>query len=239
MSHRFYVPPECFSDGEINFTTEQRNQIKNVLRLKPGSHVTVFDGSGRAFATIIDSAEHGTVQEISTPNVESKLHLTLVQSLPKGDKIELSLQKCTEIGVSEFIIAETSRTIPKIDAKKLPGRLHRWRSIVTEAAEQSGRVRVPKVSGILPFKEALKLTSDRTLRIMPWECEPDRLFSTMLRKMEAAETMVIFIGPEGGFSDEEAAAAQESGATTVSLGPRILRTETAAIVASTLALHSI
>lgn len=237
MSHRFYVPTAQIIDDQVTFSEEQRKQIKNVLRLGAGDIVKVFDGTGRELTTKLDAPDTGRIIETTSPDTESKIYLTLVQGIPKGDKIELILQKCTEVGVSEFLIVDTARSIPKIDSKRLEARLQRWRSIVIEAAEQSGRVRIPKVSGIIAFKDALKASSGSQIRVIAWESEREIALSSVLQTTDNLTNVMLFVGPEGGFTQEEVSTAQQLGISPVSLGPRILRTETAAIVASALVLY--
>lgn len=237
--HRFYVPPERISSRQVLFSASQAKQIANVLRLHAGDTVYVFDNTGKEYATkllAVDVPEvAGEITQVTHPKTEARLRLTLVQGLLKGDKIELILQKCTEIGVSAFIIAATARSVPKIPEDRLASRVERWRAIVREAAEQSGRVRVPDVRGIVPLEQAFSLTDGKG--IIAWEQEKDKDISPELLQAGSAESLTCFIGPEGGFSDEEVQAAAHSGIKPVSLGARILRAETAAIVTSALLIY--
>jgi len=237
--HRFYVPPERISYNQVLFSTNQAKQIANVLRLHVGDTVYVFDNSGKEYVAelaAVDGREVvGEITQVTHPKTEARLRLTLVQGLLKGDKIELILQKCTEIGVSAFIIATTARSVPKIPEERLVPRIERWQSIVREAAEQSGRVRVPDVRGIVPLEEAFSLTDGNG--IIAWEEEKDKDISPELLQAASTESLACFIGPEGGFSDEEVRAAVHSGIKPVSLGARILRAETAAIVTSALLIY--
>jgi 16S rRNA (uracil1498-N3)-methyltransferase len=236
MAHRFYVPPDRISDGAVTFTDEQRKQIKNVLRLSPGDNVNVFDGSGKEYATSLKSIGNEAVGEVVStcaPSTEPSMRITLVQGIPKGEKLEFILQKCTEIGVSEFIIVSTERSVPKISAQKLPSRLERWRAIAKEAAEQSGRVRVPSIEGVLTLKETFARYPHG---LIAWEKEAEHSIGEELRAGNREET-TLFIGPEGGFSAEEIDLAVRHGITPISLGRRILRTETAAIVGSAILIY--
>lgn len=235
MTHRFYVLPEFITNGCVRFTEDQSRQIRNVLRLRSKDGVAVFDGSGREYDVTLeqlDTPAIGRVVGTSEPNTEPEVCLTLVQGLPKGEKIELILQKCTEIGVSRFAIVETARSVPRIPPDRLRGRLERWRAIVKEAAEQSGRVKIPSLEGIHFLRTAFK--ECRGKGIIAWESEKEKYVTS---ELTGTSEITLFIGPEGGFTAEEIAAAAKSGITPVSLGPRILRTETAAIVASTLILN--
>lgn len=238
--HRFYVAPERISSDKVLFSANQARQITNVLRLRVGDIVYVFDNSGKEYATKLLAVGIpqvvGEITQVTYPKTEAGLRLTLVQGLLKGDKIELILQKCTEIGVSAFVIATTARSVPRIPKERLASRIERWQSIVREAAEQSGRVRVPEVRQIVPFEEALSLTDGEG--IIAWEREKDRGISPELLEAASANSLTCFIGPEGGFSEEEVQTAMDLGIKPVSLGARILRAETAAVVASTLLIYS-
>jgi 16S rRNA (uracil1498-N3)-methyltransferase len=211
--------------------------MRNVLRLLPGFEVRAFDGSGQEFVVELTEVGHsasGVVREILNPSTEPSIRLTLVQGLPKGEKTDFIFQKCTEIGVSEFILTETARSVARIPADRLEGRLERWRSIVREAAEQSGRVRLPEV-GLKSFKEAMKLPHG--VGIIAWEGERETTLSQVIVRLKTEEHITLFVGPEGGFTEEEIADARTAGIQPVSLGPRILRTETAAVVASALIIY--
>lgn len=223
------------------FTEDQRRQMRNVLRLHPGDMVAVFDGSGREYQTeitLLDQTQAaGKVLKSTTPDTEPRLRVTLIQGLPKGEKLELVLQKCTEIGVAEFLIVETERSVPHIPKDRLQSRLERWRSIVREAAEQSGRVRLPDVHGVIPFADALARVNKSVTNLIAWEKERDIFLSPDLPWLAGAREVSYFVGPEGGFTDEEIAKARLEGVIPVSLGPRTLRTETAAIVGAALMIY--
>jgi 16S rRNA (uracil1498-N3)-methyltransferase len=234
--HRFYVSPQSISEDTVTFTPEQSRQMKNVLRLRAEDEVAAFDGTGRELCvSLLEIGNQITGRIISTshPETEPSVKVTLVQGLPKGEKVEFILQKCTEVGVSAFVFVETARSVPRIPPERLKGRMERWRSIVKEAAEQSGRVCLPTVHGIIPFEEALKDLSGTGL--IAWEEERARTFHDALGN--ACREATIFIGPEGGWTPGEISLAEAAGVIPVSLGRRILRTETAAIVASALAIY--
>ncbi len=241
MANRFYVQPERILDYTVKFTADQGKQIRNVLRLRTNDNVRVFDGSGREFGVQLEevgAVVTGSIFETVSPGTEPNRRLTLVQALPKGEKLDWILQKCTEIGVSEFIFVDTARSITKISSEKLPQRIERWKAIVKEAAEQSGRVCLPTIAGVTSFSDALARTSDRGVGFIAWEGETERLLTTELSRVQDETDITCFIGPEGGFTQGEIRAAGNAGITPVSLGPRILRTETAAIVGSGLIIYS-
>lgn len=240
MSHRFFVPPECVSGNQVTFTENQRKQIRNVLRLHSGEIVYTLDNTGREYVTEIETLDGskalGRVVEVRFPATEPKMRLTLIQSMPKGEKLDLILQKCTEIGVAEFLIIETERTVARIPSEKIGARLDRWRAIVREAAEQSGRVLLPVVEGVLSFHEALARVTQYPAMIA-WEEERSPGLLTALRRFGSIGRAALLVGPEGGFTAGEVDEALAKGIVPVSLGPRTLRTETAAIVASALAIY--
>lgn len=243
MAHRFYVAEERISGDRICFTENQRNQIKNVLRLGPGETVLVFDGTGREFVAEIDridsSAARGQITAVTVPDVEPKIELTLIQSLPKGERLDFVLQKCTEVGVARFVIVYSSRSIPRLEKARLLRKLERWHSIVREAAEQSGRTRLPGVEGVFPFEKIASRVKDQDLAMIAWEGERQAQIQSELKCRPRARKVAIAVGPEGGFSPSEVQFATNSGVVPVSLGPRILRAETAAIVGAALAVYSL
>lgn len=243
MRHRFFVPAGRISGDQVSFTEDQRKQIRNVLRLRPGDIVVALDGSGREFLTEIrvldETRAVGRVLETTTPGTEPSLQLTLVQGLPKGEKTDLILQKCTEIGVAEFLIAEAARSVPRFAPGKVAGRLDRWRAIVREAAEQSGRTRLPSVDGVIPFGQALARVTNYDAAVIAWEEEKETSLLSALRRLEGANRIAYLVGPEGGFTATEVATARAEGVIPVSLGPRTLRTETAAIVGAAVIIYSL
>lgn len=240
MSHRFFVAPECVSENRVTFTEDQRKQLRNVLRLCPGEIVYILDNTGREYVTEIQALDGveavGRIVESRYPATEPVMRLTLVQAMPKGEKLDFILQKCTEIGVSEFLIIQTERTVARIPPEKVQTRLERWRAIVREAAEQSGRAFLPIVEGVLPFHEAVARVMKYPAAIA-WEEERSASLLNAVREIGSPHRAAVLIGPEGGFTAAEVDQARERGIIPVSLGPRTLRTETAAIVASALVIY--
>lgn len=178
---------------------------------------------------------------------EPSVFITILQGLPKGDKMDEVVRKNTEIGVSRFVPVVTERTVARPDPSGAARRVERWRRIAREASKQSGRQRVPEVLDIMGFQEALEQvasgngpdasTSDDRLIIMPWELERSRSIREVLRDRPGARNILVFVGPEGGFSREEVGRAVACGAITCGLGPRILRTETAGLVVASIILY--
>lgn len=241
MTHRFFVPADRISGELVCFTEDQRKQMRNVLRLRPGDVAAALDGTGREHLVKIrelSSTEAlGEITETRSPDTEPRVRLTLIQGMPKGEKLDFILQKCTEIGVSEFLITETARSVPRVPQAKLPGRLQRWNSIVREAAEQSGRTRLPDVQGIISFDDALARAKTCDAGVIAWEGEHETALLSELPRIRQARQAAYLIGPEGGFTEAEVEAARTRGIVPVSLGARVLRTETAAIVGAALIIY--
>ncbi len=241
--HRFYVPAALIREGCAQLSSEQQKQIKLVLRMKPGDTVLVFDGSGLEFRSELRSDGAGGVcarlVEGYRPDTEPPFRLTIVQGIPKGDRLEMILQKCTELGAAEFLIVQTERSVPRITGDKIGPKLERWRAIVKEAAEQSGRACLPAVDGVMTLRDALGRVKKRGPVLIAWEQQRGAELCTMLRRLKGESDIAMMIGPEGGYAPDEVNAAVEAGAVPVSLGTRILRTETAAIAASAILIHGL
>jgi 16S rRNA (uracil1498-N3)-methyltransferase len=237
---RFFVPPGAIEGVEASLPPELARRLAAVLRLKRGDRVVLADGRGRDYEVEITAltARSGAatvvVERPSPP--EPALELVLYQSLVRPQRFELVLEKGTELGVSRFVPLVSGRAQVKTEGGSQ--RAARWRRIVTEAAEQCGRGRVPVVDPPSAFLQAVR--SAPGLRLLPWEGERSRSLCAGLRGANPKpSTVSLFIGPEGGFSDEEAALAREAGCVAVSLGPRVLRSETAGIVAAALVMHEL
>jgi 16S rRNA (uracil1498-N3)-methyltransferase len=243
---RFFVPAGTVGGREVALPPELARRLARVLRLKRGDHVVLADGSGRDYEVELNevsarAASAVVVGERPSPP-EPALALVLYQSLVRPQRFELVLEKGTEIGVSRFVPLLSGRAQVKTGAGSQ--RAQRWRRIVGEAAEQCGRGRVPAVDPPMPFEEAVRSATPRRtgpgLRLIPWEGERSQSLRSYLRALEERPASVsLIIGPEGGFAEEEIELARRAGCVTVSLGPRILRSETAGIVAAALVMHEL
>lgn len=232
--HRFFVAPEQLSDGMVRITGEDARQIRVVLRLQPGEEIGVLDGSGREYRCVLESVRReeaiACVKEWVEPNGEPEIHITVVQSLAKGDKIEQVIQHGTEIGVSRFVLVQTRRSVVQLDGERGRARVDRWRRIAKEAAEQARRAIVPAVEGITSLQGALQSMDNTSILTL----HPDGntlSLAEWMRRSALSRRIAVVVGPEGGLTDEEVALCTRYGATSVSLMPRVLRTETAALVA--------
>lgn len=237
--HRFFIPPEWLSEGTVVITGKPVHQIRNVLRLGAGDHIIVLDNSGWEYEVelqLMDSARvEGRVISKSPAGGEPRTKITLYQALLKGSNFEFVLQKCTEIGVAGFVPLICERCVAAAPDHK---RLSRWRSIITETAELSRRGKLPVLQSPTSFTEACKSASRTSL--LPWEEEKVRGIGDVLRttqKIRNDSAISIFVGPEGGFSSHEVEFARSCGIVPVSLGRRILRAETAGLVAAAITLY--
>lgn len=238
--HRFFIQHSQIQGSRLYVEGPDVNHIKNVLRMKRGDQVMVSDGEGMQYLCALESFTDGLVwfEIVDTwkENRELSSKLYLFQGLPKSDKMELIIQKAVELGVYEVIPVKTRRTVVKLDEKKEAARVARWNAIAESAAKQSGRRVIPKVTGVMTFREALDYSDDFQVKLIPFEHArgmegAKREFERIRPGMDAG----IFIGPEGGFEDEEIALAESLGVKPVSLGRRILRTETAGLMALSVA----
>ena len=243
---RFYAPPEALSLGKksVTLSAEETRHARDVLRLERGEEVYVFDGEGHEYRCAIaqlnrDSVKVDVLEQVEPAHPESLLDLTLGVALLKGEKFDLVVQKATELGATRFIPILTNRADVRIrsddDAKR---KLMRWQRIALEATKQCGRARLMKIDAPVAFQELIeRAEQEDELRLMFGEREGSSL-SQVLEELELTPTKVIaLIGPEGGWTDGEIDEANENGWRIVTLGGRVLRAETAAIVAATLLQH--
>lgn len=240
--HRFFIPPESFSSSEVTFPPEQARQIARVLRLKPGAQVWALDGCGMEARVELTQVEASQVRgqimaqqpALGEPRVELSMYLCLTQR----EKFEWMLQKCTEVGAGSFVPVISSRSLVQ-SAAETEHKRERWERILQEAAEQCGRGKIPQLQVTLNLKQALEAAQQSGARcILPWEEERSCSLQQALGGEKPAR-VALLIGPEGGFSEEEAAAAVDAGFQLATLGRRILRAETAAVVAAALTLYEL
>ncbi len=240
--HRFFVSDSILQNEEVVLPAEQAHQVRSVLRMRPGQRIILLDNRGWEYEIALTTVERtkvaGEVADRRPVANEPNARITLFQSLVKHDRFEWVLQKCTEIGVAEFVPLVTQRTIISKPERITAAKTGRWHRIICEAAEQSQRGSLPYLREAMAFKEALDGLDVGQLVIIPWEDEPGNDLRTVLSTHRPA-SVALFIGPEGGFAAEEIAMSTEKGAIPVTLGPRILRAETAAVVASALILHEL
>ena len=226
-----YVPPAQISDGTIRISESERHHLLNVLRLKADDHVEVFDGVGNRYLALLcdtraSSLQAKILQHQFHPHTPP--HITLFQGLPKFDKMDLIVQKTTEIGVNEIAPMICQRSIPKSVVQQK--RTARWQRIANEAAKQCKRPHFAHVFAPQRLEECLGRVIHLDLLILLWEGEKRQGLKEILRNHGEAKSVGLFVGPEGGFTNKEVELAVQNDCTTATFGDNILRTETAAIV---------
>ena len=233
--YQFFVEPEQINlqDKKVIILGSDVKHIKNVLRMKPGEELSVSNGQdGREYRCgIVELSEECVICElrfIKEDNVELPSGIYLFQGLPKSDKMEWIIQKAVELGVREVIPVATKRCVVKLDEKKAASKTARWQGIAEAAAKQSKRGIVPTVSNVMGFREAIQKASDMDVRLIPYElAEGMERTREIFEALQPGQDVAIFIGPEGGFEESEIQYARENGVEPITLGKRILRTETA------------
>jgi len=209
------------------------NYLKNVLRLKEGDKVSIMDSKSKEYSSKITSMKKDriTVKFVAEkyPKSESKVKLTIAQGIPKNPKMDLIVQKATELGVLRIIPVKTERSIVKIEGGKEERKINRWQKIAKEASEQSGRLIIPLVEQSRSLKEVLRSCNDFDKCIILWEMEKENTIKKFLQENKGIKDLLVLIGPEGGFSHDEVELAKNRGFIPVTIGSRILRTETASI----------
>lgn len=236
--HHFFIPPENISAGQAILSGPQARQVAQVLRMRPGDGVVLLDNSGWAYeARLTAVAPQRVMADIAAKRPaegEPSVPVTLYMALLKREKFEWVLQKGTEVGVSRFVPVVTQRALVQ-DTEIKSGKQERWQKILTEAAEQSRRGRIPLLAAPLKVAEALAQHEADAAMIL-WEGETAVSLKSALTK-KSFSSVALFIGPEGGFTAQEIEEARRCHVQPVTLGKRILRAETAALVAASLVLH--
>lgn len=231
--YQFFVEPGQIQGREILIQGSDVNHIKNVLRMRVGEELSVSNGvDGREYRChIVELAEdviRCELRFIKEEGTELPSRIYLLQGLPKADKMELIIQKAVELGAYQIVPVATRRSVVKLDAKKAASKVSRWQAIAEAAAKQSRRGIIPRVQQVMDWKQALDYVKELPVRLIPYELAEDMgRTRDILEGLEPGQDIAVFIGPEGGFEEEEIAAAMETGVIPITLGKRILRTETA------------
>ena len=242
MTHRFFIAPECISAPSVVLQGDTAHQISAVLRMQPGDEIEALDNSGQVYrvklAAVNRTKVTGQIITRQLADTEPAVELTLYQGTLKAQKFEWVLQKGTELGVSRFVPTICQRSVAQNYETLLKKRI-RWQTIIREAAEQSRRGRLPTLSAPMLFSEALSESTRLPLILMPWEEAGQNSLDTALTQAKPVSKIGIFIGPEGGFSPDEAALARQNGAQVITLGPRIMRAETAGLAICAAILYAL
>jgi 16S rRNA (uracil1498-N3)-methyltransferase len=240
MRDRFFVEGVHAVGDRVAFAPDDARKLATVLRKQSGDRVQVVDSGGAAFAATLEVGGRDVAatldERLDRGEVETALRVTIAQAVPKGQKMELVVEKATELGAHAIVPVRSARVIGH---ETSPAKVERWRRIAKSAAQQSGRARIPDVADVHGW-DALLATFARYDRVyVPWElADPAPLREVFERELPAATSVLIVVGPEGGFSAAEVERARAAGASAISLGRRILRTETAALVVLSAALYA-
>ncbi len=230
--YRFFVEKYQIHDGRVDITGEDVNHIRNVLRMRPGEEVLISTGDEWEYTCAIERLEEDRVtlrvEDASRPGRELASKIWLFQCLPKGDKMETVIQKAVELGAYTVVPVASSRCVVKLDERRAAQKVVRWNAIAEAAAKQSKRLIIPEVRGVMRFRDALEAAADLDVKLIPYERQ-DGMEGTrkILNAIRPGQSVAVMIGPEGGFDDAEVQLAREHGFEPVTLGKRILRTETA------------
>lgn len=232
--YRFFVSPEQIGQNRISITGSDVNHIKNVLRMKHGEEVWISAGDSKEYRCYLEEfleeeiLAHIIYVQESDYELPNKIYL--FQGLPKNDKMELIIQKAVELGVHQVIPVAMKRCVVKLDEKKAAKKVARWQQIAESAAKQSKRMKIPQIAQVMSYGEALSYAASCSVRLIPYELAKDmKETRKILGEIQPGQDIAVFIGPEGGFSEEEIQMALESKVRPITLGRRILRTETAGL----------
>mgnify|MGYP000071373325 FL=1 len=233
--YRFYVSADQLAEKEVFISGGDVNHIKNVLRLEVGDWIVACDGNGTDYVSRIQSICSdevvASIEKVQPTGTELPVRITLFQGMPKKDKLELIIQKAVELGACEIVPVMTKRTVVKLsEEKKINKRLERWQSIAYAAAKQCDRGIIPTVHKPVSYEEALAMADQLDYNVIPYELQTGMEEARKIVDQACKQrSLGIFIGPEGGFEEEEVSKALEAGAHAITLGRRILRTETAGL----------
>ena len=241
MQH-FFVDASQVSEETIRIEGTDVNHMKNVLRMRIGEEVTVSDGQGKEYLCQVRDFEEEQVQlkivETKASDVELPSKIYLFQGLPKQEKMELIVQKCVELGIYAVVPVSMKRCVVKLDDKKAASKLTRWQGIAEAAAKQSKRGIIPQITKVMTFAQALEYSSTAQVRLVPYELAEgmDRT-REIIEQIQPGQDIAVFIGPEGGFDEAEIGKAIEAGMQPITLGKRILRTETAGMTVLSILMY--
>src|SRR5690242_7368101 len=235
---RFFLSQANIKEGRGIVHGQELTHLMKVLRLRAGDLVTVFDNSGWEHEAVIETLtnERGELKIVEShpSGREPAIPITLAVGLTKGEKLDWTIEKTTELGVTTIIPLSSNYTVPKLDPEKISKRAERWRKIAVSAAKQCGRSRIPEVRSLYSFEDFLSEPWPETLKLIFWENETEQSVRELFEKCRETKSVLLAVGPEGGFSKSEVELANAQGFQSVHMGRRILRAETAALAALTL-----
>jgi len=244
--YKFFVKQNQIENDKITINNNDVNHIKNVLRLSEGEKIEISNSdNGESYICKILNFENDVVnceiEDTLEANIEPNIYIHIMQGLPKSDKMELIIQKCTELGVKEFTPVSLNRCIVKLNGKDEVKKIERWQKISEVAAKQSKRSIIPKINEVIKLNKVIELIKEYDIILVAYEEEKNNTVKRELQKLEKSEELKIgvLIGPEGGIEKEEIDMLKQAGAKIVTLGNRILRTETAPIVMASIIMYEL
>lgn len=244
VMYHFFAQHENIHDTYIEITGDDVRHLKNVLRMKPGDELLISSGSNTDYrchiSEISDLSVRAEIDGVDEQGRELESKVYLFQGLPKGDKMELIIQKMVELGAFCIVPVAMKRSVVKLDGKKCEAKVKRWNMIAESAAKQSKRSIIPEVADVCSFKEALAMAEKLDVKLLPYECA-DGMEKTrnIIRDIQPGQSIGIFIGPEGGYELEELSLAKSMGWEEITLGKRILRTETAGMMLMSVLMYKL
>lgn len=241
--HRFYAPPTCIVTSTVTLPREETHHLAQVLRLESGDEVYVFDGCGREYLCRVERTDGGMahlqILETLLDRVESPLQLTLAQGLMKGERFDSTVQKATELGVTRIIPLSTKHSVVRLSTRQSDERVARWRRISLESLKQCGRRTLVEIAPITRLGDFLGSPADQSAAVLVFSERGGIPLSSTLAGIGQPSTVIAVIGPEGGWSTDELTSMAKRGWSAVTLGPRVLRAETAPVVVLTLLQHAL
>lgn len=243
--YRFFVEPSQIKDNQICISGSDVNHIKNVLRMKLKEEILISSGEDKEYTCYIEEIGEeeilAHIMYVQEAGYELSSKIYLFQGLPKSDKMELIIQKAVELGVHQVIPVASKRAVVKLDKKKEEKKIARWQAISESAAKQSKRMYVPEVTNVMSFQQAVDYAKDLDIVLFPYElAEGMKKTKEIIGKINPGQSIGIFIGPEGGFEESEVELAKEKAdAQVITLGKRILRTETAGLTVLSILMYTL
>lgn len=242
--YHFFAKKENIFENYILIDGDDVKHLRNVLRIRPGERIIMSSGENIDYYCVVSDIEEdriiASIESVDKEGRELPVRIYLFQGLPKGDKMEFIIQKAVELGAYEIIPVAMKRSVVKLDSKKSESKVKRWNLIAESAAKQSKRSVLPLVNDVMTFKQAAEYAKKLDIVLMPYECA-DGMQSTkeLINSIKPGQSVGIFIGPEGGFDGEELTAAHDNKFSIITLGKRILRTETAGMMLLSVLMYNL
>lgn len=242
--YHFFAKKENIFENYILIDGDDVKHLRNVLRIRPGERIIMSSGENIDYYCVVSDIEENriiaSIESVDKEGRELPVRIYLFQGLPKGDKMEFIIQKAVELGAYEIIPVAMKRSVVKLDSKKSEAKVKRWNLIAESAAKQSKRSVLPLVNDVMTFKQAAEYAKKLDIVLMPYECA-DGMQSTkeLINSIRPGQSIGIFIGPEGGFDGEELTVAHDNSFSIITLGKRILRTETAGMMLLSVLMYNL